>query len=234
LGVIASFYEDKIKTFLFFLPRLRFMGKDLKKFLKKLWYFIWEDDGILSWIANIALSFILIKFVVYPGLGLLLTTSHPVVAVVSESMEHNNGFDGWWEKSSAWYIDNGIKKDAFGDFPLKNGFDKGDIMILKGKNPESIKIGDVVVFWSAKKDPIIHRVVKKWQLNSTYYFQTKGDNYRTNPVSIKSAFLDETSISDEQIVGNAVARIPLLGYIKIWFVELIVEPFKAVIDVKKS
>src|SRR3989338_418222 len=100
------------------------MGKDLKKFLKKLWYFIWEDDGILSWIANIALSFILIKFVVYPGLGLLLTTSHPVVAVVSESMEHNNGFDGWWEKSSAWYIDNGKKRVVLGDSPLKRGLDR--------------------------------------------------------------------------------------------------------------
>src|SRR3989338_3469972 len=208
--------------------------RNWKKQLKRLWYFIWEDNSIWSWIANIVISFILIKFIIYPGLGLLLNTSHPVVAVVSESMEHNNGFDGWWEKSGRWYIDNGIKKDVFEYFPLKNGFNKGDIMILKGKNAENIKIGNVIVFWSAKRDPIIHRVVKKWQLNNTYYFQTKGDNYKTNPVSIKSAFLDETNISEEQIVGNAVERIPLLGYIKIWFVELFVEPLKTVIEAKKS
>ena len=98
------------------------------------------------------------------------------------------------------------------------GFNKGDIMALKGKNPENIKIGDVIVFWSERKDPIIHRVVRKWQENGIYYFQTKGDN---NPDSIKTPLLDETRISQDKIVGNAVLRIPFLGYIKIWFVYLI-------------
>ena len=193
--------------------------KDSKKTFKKIWYFIWDDNSIWSWIVNIVLAFILIKFVVYPGLGFLLQTSHPVVAVVSESMEHNGNFNDWWEKSGKWYIENSINKEDFNNFPLKSGFDKGDIMVLKGKKPGNINMGDVIVFWSAKKDPIIHRVVKKWH-NEAYYFQTKGDNYRTNPTSIKSSFLDETKISQEQIVGNAVFRIPLLGYIKIWFVEL--------------
>ena len=192
--------------------------KDWKKTWKKVWYFIWEDNSIWSWIVNIVLAFILIKFIVYPGLGLFLHTTHPVVAVVSESMEHNNGFDDWWSKSGKWYIANGISKEDFGNFPLKNGFNKGDIMVLKGKKAENIEIGDVVVFWSAKRDPIIHRVVKRWQENGFYYFQTKGDH---NQDSIRSPALDETRISEEQIVGNAVLKIPVLGYIKIWFVELI-------------
>lgn len=200
--------------------------KDWKRIWKRVWYFIWEDNGIWSWIANIALAFILIKFIVYPALGLVLQTSHPVVAVVSESMEHNGKFGGWWDKSNKWYADNGIKKDDFRKFPLKNGFNRGDIMALKGKKAENIAIGDVVVFWSAKKDPIIHRVVKKWKENGTYYFQTKGDNYRTNPMPIKNAFLDETKVSEEQIIGNAVLRIPFLGYIKIIFVEWLLEPLK--------
>ncbi|MBI3035717.1 signal peptidase I [Candidatus Woesearchaeota archaeon] len=185
---------------------------------KKVWYFIWEDNSIWSWIANIALAFVLIKFVVYPGLGFLLQTSHPVVAVVSESMEHNSGFGSWWDKSSKWYAANGINKEDFGKFSLKNGFNKGDIMVLRGKKAENIEVGDVVVFWSAKKDPIIHRVVKKWKDNNIYHFQTKGDN---NPMPIQSAFLNETKISQEQIVGNAVLRIPLFGYVKIWFVEIL-------------
>jgi len=192
----------------------------LKKAWKKAWHFIWEDDSIWSWIANIALAFILIKFIVYPGLGFLLSTTHPVVAVVSESMEHGNGFNIWWEKAGKWYAGNGIKKEDFEGFSLKNGFNKGDIMVLKGKKPEDIKVGDIVVFWSGKT-PIIHRVVKKWQENNAYYFQTKGDNYRTNPVSIKSQFLDETRISQDNVVGNAVLMIPLVGYVKIWFVDLI-------------
>ena len=74
-----------------------------RKALKKVWHFIWEDNSIWSWIANIALAFVLIKFVVYPGLGFLLNTTHPVVAVVSESMEHNSDFDSWWENSGKWY-----------------------------------------------------------------------------------------------------------------------------------
>ena len=192
-----------------------------KKTLRKIWRFIWEDDSIWSWIVNIALAFVLIKFIVYPGLGFLLSTSHPVVAVVSESMEHNANFDDWWQSSGKWYAGNGIDKEDFANFPLKNGFSKGDIMVLKGKAPEDVKIGDIIVFWSAKRDPIIHRVVKKWQDSNAYYFQTKGDNYKTNPVPIKSAFLDETKVSQEQVVGSAVLRIPLLGYIKILAVELL-------------
>lgn len=195
--------------------------RNRKKSLKKVWQFIWEDDSIWSWLTNIALAFVVIKYIVYPGLGFLLSTSHPVVAVVSESMEHNSNFDGWWQKSSAWYINNGIEKEDFGDFSFKGGFNKGDIMVLRGKSAEDIKIGDIIVFWSAKKDPIIHRVVKKWQETDDYYFRTKGDNYMTNPVPIKSSFLDETKIGQDQIVGNAVLRIPMLGYIKIWFVKFL-------------
>lgn len=195
--------------------------KGWKKNLKRLWHFIWEDDGIWSWIANIALAFVLIKFIVYPGLGFLLQTSHPVVAVVSESMEHNGNFDHWWDKSDRWYIENGISKENFSNFPLRNGFNKGDIMILKGRKAENVEIGSVIVFWSAKKDPIIHRVVKKSQDNGKYHFQTKGDNYKTNPAPIKSPFLDETNVSEGQIVGNAIFRIPFLGYVKILFVELL-------------
>lgn len=190
---------------------------DWKSVLKKLWHFIWEDNSIWSWLVNLVLAFVLIKFIVYPGLGFLLSTTHPVVAVVSESMTHNDNFDGWWGKAGSWYSERQISKSAFEKFPLKSGFDKGDIMVLKGKKPENIKVGDVVVFWSSKRDPIIHRVVKKWQENDVYYFQTKGDN---NPGMLKTPAVDETNISQEQIVGNAVIRIPLLGWVKIIAVKI--------------
>jgi len=61
---------------------------DWKKILKKTWWFIWESDSIWSWIVNIILAFVIIKFLVYPGLGFAMQTSHPIVAVVSGSMEH--------------------------------------------------------------------------------------------------------------------------------------------------
>ena len=198
---------------------LVFMNKKkAKKILKKTWYFIWEDNSIWSWIVNIILAFILIKFIVYPGLGLLLSTSYPVVAVVSESMEHKMNFDDWWNKNGDWYLENDISKEEFEKFSLKNGFNKGDIMILIGKDVKNLDLGDVIVFRGNRKDPIIHRIVDKNSDNNVINFQTKGDN---NKDSIKNNQLDETSIKEEEIVGKAVLRIPLLGYIKICFVELL-------------
>jgi len=192
--------------------------KKVKAFLKKTWWFIWEDDSVWSWIVNIILAFVLIKFIVYPGLGLLLSTGYPIVAVVSSSMEHDGSFNNWWGTQENWYFGYNISSEQFSSFDFRNGFNKGDIMILYGKKPQDIKVGEVVVFRSKRPDPIIHRVVKKWELSGGYYFQTKGDH---NADSISSSGLDEMNISEEQLLGKAVIRVPLLGYIKIWFVELI-------------
>ena len=78
-------------------------------------------------------------------LGFLLSTTHPVVAVVSGSMEHDAGFDDWWEKNKDWYLKNEINEEQFRQFSLKNGFNKGDIMILIGKDAENVMVGDVMV-----------------------------------------------------------------------------------------
>lgn len=192
--------------------------KEVKKILNGIWYFIWEDNSIWSWIANVVLAFILIKFIVYPGLGLILITSHPIVAVVSESMEHNMIFNQWWDKNGKWYLENSIEENEFLQFSMKNGFNKGDIIVLIGKKPKDINVGDIIVFKNYRPDPIIHRVVKKWQNNSNYFFQTKGDN---NKDVIKNKALDETNIHQDSVIGKAVIKIPFLGYIKIWFVEIL-------------
>ena len=63
--------------------------KRKKSLLSKIWYFIWEDDSLASWLVNIVLAFLLVKFIIYPGLGLLLSTDYPVVAVISGSMTHD-------------------------------------------------------------------------------------------------------------------------------------------------
>jgi signal peptidase I len=228
--------------------------KEFKRLLKKIWYFIWEEDSLASWVVNIILAFVLIKFIVYPGLGLILSTTHPIVAVVSSSMEHRSkpncidyktfkilnkefkycvkekyricgknvdkkGFlnlDEYWEECGQWYESNiKIFKKDFDSFIFKNGFNKGDIMVLRGGKPQNIKRGDVIVFRGGNSDPIIHRVIKVWQQDDIYYFQTKGDN---NQRSIEGI---ESNINENKIIGKAVFRIPLLGYIKIWFVDLL-------------
>lgn len=200
--------------------------KEFKKHLKKIWYFIWEDDSIWSWIVNIILAFVLIKYIVYPGLGLILGTGFPIVAVVSESMEHDENFDDWWKSNGNWYINEGINKPEFSEFIFRNGFSKGDIMILKGADPENLDVGEVLVFIShtrnPKPDPIIHRVMSVWKEEDDYFFKTKGDNNRGVINScLSDGCVDETKITEEQIVGKAIFRIPLLGWIKIIFVEIV-------------
>lgn len=194
---------------------------------KRIWHFIWDEDSFLSWVVNIILAFVLIKFIIYPGLGLVLATTHPVVAVVSGSMEHDGSFDTWWDSPACprndcrqgdFYARYNITRGVFESFPFKNGFNTGDIMILYGTKPERIQVGDILVFKSSRPDPIIHRVVYKWEANGTYYFQTKGDH---NPYSLASSSIDETSISEKIVVGRAVLRLPYLGWIKLGFVNLI-------------
>ncbi len=186
----------------------------IKDTAKKTWHFIWNSNSIWSWIVNVILAFVLIKFIVYPGLGLLLGTNFPVVAVVSNSMEHDSSnFELWWEYNKAFYINRNITKEEFGEYAFHNGFNKGDIMILRGYNPENIETGDIIVFRAGKAYPIIHRVVEK-----NNYFETKGDN---NPDQIISFDLDETNIQYEQLIGKAVFRIPWVGYVKIGAVELV-------------
>ncbi|MBI4450352.1 hypothetical protein HY642_00110 [Candidatus Woesearchaeota archaeon] len=195
--------------------------KNWKYYLKRFWNFIWHEESFASWLANLVLAFVLIKFVVYPGLGFLLGTTHPIVAVVSGSMEHDNGFDEWWAGQSCcddncarkavqseYYTPLGITKEQFLEFPYKNGFNKGDLMVLA--SAKKAEVGDVLVFMAnIRNDPIIHRIVKK----DTAY-NTKGDhNCGIGPF--------EKDIQPDKVIGKAVLRIPLLGWIKIGFVELL-------------
>jgi len=178
--------------------------------------------------VNIILAFVIIKFLLYPGLGLVLGTSHPIVAVVSNSMEHDYGFDEWWDSTALcngeqctqgdFYKGFDITKAKFLEFRFRNGFNKGDVMFLKGVEPLRIEVGDIIVFKSGRPDPIIHRVVKIWNVDDKYFFQTKGDR---NYGSISSPSLNEMQISEEQLVGRALFRIPYLGWIKIGFVRMI-------------
>lgn len=179
--------------------------------LKKIWHFIWYEDSLLSWIVNIIIAFVLVKFIIYPGLGFVLGTTHPVVAVVSGSMEHDGNFDNWYEEKGGWY---NYSKEEMREWIFPNGFNKGDIIVLKsGKN---VKNGDVIVFRGKSNNPIIHRVISNWEENGKLYYQTKGDN---NFDSFEQ--LGEHKISEDDVIGKALFKIPLLGYVKIIFTEIV-------------
>jgi signal peptidase I len=198
----------------------------------KIWHFIWHDDSTLSWIANIVLAFIIIKFIIYPLLALSFGTSLPIVAVISSSMEHDGSFDNWWASQAIcdysqvcsqeeWYAQRNISKEDFKTYPFKNGFNKGDLILLFGVRQDKLDVGDVLVYDAmAKTIPIIHRVVSI-DIHTTdgvieYIYETKGDN---NPYPIIKPGLNESNIMYSSIRGKAVGRIPYLGYVKIWFVE---------------
>ncbi len=196
--------------------------------LIKFWDFVWNDDSWLSWIVNIVLAFILIKFIVYPFLGLVFATDFPVVAVISGSMEHDGTFNEWWNSEAIcgvnqctqkeYYSAFGIDKNSFLDFSYSNGFNTGDIMILYGTETKNLKVGDILVFKTNRPDPIIHRIISVENQGDKVLFQTKGDH---NVKSIKNRELDEVEISENQIIGKAIFRVPYLGYVKILFVELL-------------
>jgi signal peptidase I len=85
-------------------------------------------------------------------------------------------------------------------------FYKGDMIIVYGE--KDIKIGDVIVFdVPDKKYPIIHRIYKM----NDGMITTKGDN-NSGP--------DTWSLKKEDIYGKAILKIPILGWVKIKFVEI--------------
>lgn len=207
---------------------------------KKLWWFIWKDDSFASLLLNILIAVVLIKFVIYPVLGLILGTSFPVVAVVSCSMQHDatncwadcylkgqgdlnycvnreknlcgkNIEDAgvakvkYWSVCGDWYVEKGISEADFKLFQQSNGFNIGDIFVLR--KADNIKIGDVIVYNNKISNaPIIHRVVG---IKDGYY-QTKGDHN-------SASFPFEEKITNEQIYGKVLLKIPYLGWVKVLF-----------------
>ncbi|MBI4448749.1 hypothetical protein HY641_01845 [Candidatus Woesearchaeota archaeon] len=195
---------------------------DLKKAAKSFWHFLWEEDSVASWVANVVVAFVLIKFVVYPGIGLVFGTSHPIVAVVSGSMEHRGlSFADWWDHGSCTgsgpvgmsdlYGQYAIRSDQFSTFRFKNGFNTGDLMVLVGDNDPDM--GDVVVFFNPAGEPIIHRVVNVSKANGLR-LKTKGDN------NCGSLWFEE-SIPPDLLIGKAVIRVPFLGWVKIAFLRVL-------------
>jgi signal peptidase len=181
---------------------------------------LWYEDSVASWLVSIALSFILIKFIIYPGLGLVFGTQFPVVAVVSNSMEHDGSFDDWWSTQEDLYLGLNITKTEFEQYHMKHGFDKGDIIVLFGTDPKELERGDIIVFWGGKEYPIIHRIVGvNKEDDGTPYFMTKGDHNRGQIMN--PPYLDERHVPADTLIGKAAFRIPFLGWVKIWFVQLL-------------
>jgi len=193
-----------------------------------------DEDSLRGYIVSIILIVIVIKLLVLPGLGLILgNTSYPIVSVVSNSMEHKpnqndemcnqfvlkseykNSFENWWDICGDFYPNNhNISKQEFELFPMKNGFNIGDAMIVYKKDPEDIEKGDILIFMMTIQQnnkiiqkPVIHRVIDIKQENNEFLYTTKGDwNFASD--------YREKDISYDQVQGVAIIKIPFLGYPK--------------------
>ncbi|HDN81687.1 MAG TPA: signal peptidase I [Methanomicrobia archaeon] len=148
-------------------------------------------------------------------LVLVLGANPPFAVVVSGSMQHSEDFDSWWSYNYNEYEVYGIDKENFSNFPSKNGFSRGDIVIIKKE--ENIEIGDVIVFKTPSLSvPVVHRVVRIKGESKRYYL-TKGDN---------NAFPDtyywgKEGTPEDKVIGRVILVIPKIGYPSIWLKQLL-------------
>ncbi len=187
----------------------------LKENIIKVWEFL-NEDSWQSMLVSVILIILFIKLIFFPVLSLITGSSLPLVVVESCSMYHGNNINTWWNSYSGWYDYKNISKKTFISFPFLNGLNKGDIIFVS--KPKNLKEGDVIIFTtgsnSTSRYPIIHRIIS---LNP---IQTKGDNNRDQlRGSNNLGGVDETNISENQLVGKAIFRIPSVGWIKLIFFE---------------
>jgi signal peptidase I len=148
---------------------------------------------------------ILAAYLLNFGLGLLLGTKLPVVAVVSDSMMHDSSTP---IRHYQFLEENlGYTKDQIDSWPIKNGFLKGDALVVIGASEDELKIGDVIVYEiTGQNTPIVHRIVKL----ENGEIITKGDHNPTfDPWRPK------------KIYGKAVLVIPFLGWPKVLLTQIL-------------
>lgn len=171
--------------------------------VRRVWAFL-KEDSWQSWIVSLLLTFLFIKFIFFPALAWALAAPLPLVVVESCSMYHESGFDSWWNQNAVWYENHNITRAEFAQFPFKNGLNKGDIVIVSGRG--RAEKGDIIIFRADFTYPLIHRLMQ------TNVLSTKGDhNFGQLP--------QEERISNEAVIGHAVARIPFVGWLKLIFFE---------------
>lgn len=121
----------------------------------------------------------------------------------------------------------GVTLTGFGVFALSMGtssplvvvesysmlptFTRGDLLVLKAQAPEDIDVGDIIVYnaeWN--DDPIVHRVVEREFIEGEYRYYTQGDNNNVR---------DQGYRLYEDIVGEVILAIPLIGHVTLFLHE---------------
>ncbi|MEM2282905.1 MAG: signal peptidase I [Candidatus Hadarchaeales archaeon] len=187
---------------------LKKLGRKLEGSCKSAGRWIVKND-----VLHELLSFLLVLGAVYlgvmGGLMVILTTGTPLRSVVSDSMKHYDNYT--WRRAyeqiefRRYAYENGSIPTE--NFPLQGGFERGDLLVIRGVDPKEIKIGDVIVYEDQAGRLIVHRVWDKRGAGENLTFVTKGDaNPGTDP-----------PIRAERVMGKVVASIPKLGWFSIWW-----------------
>jgi signal peptidase len=88
---------------------------------------------------------------------------------------------------------------------------KGDVVIIeKIKDPTSIKLQEVIAY-KHNKIIVVHRLVKRIEVNGQTIFYTKGDANES---------MDDYKITMDMVIGIVKLKIPYIGYPTVWINEL--------------
>jgi signal peptidase I len=149
------------------------------------------------------------------GLQFALGTGVPVRVVESGSMcvPYDGTCDGW-------------------SHPFDQTLHVGDIIIIQQINPADLNANypnsDIIVYENPQAQsatPIVHRIVAKYELNGTIYFETKGDgNGQKWPAPVSSQEYDSHTlwsnngqgVPQDLVIGKVVMRIPWFGWVTLF------------------
>ncbi len=90
----------------------------------------------------------------------------------------------------------------------------GDITIIISVPSHTIKIGDIIQYYTADM-MVIHRVIDAYKAGGTRWFITKGDA-NTEP---------DDPVNQNQVIGKSVFTIPQLGWVSVAFKDLAANTF---------
>jgi signal peptidase I len=225
-------------------------AKNTKNTIKRAWDFIWNDNSIWSWIVNIILAFVIIKFIVYPGLGFMLSTTHPIVAVVSGSMEHktvhpcsvydakNPALCLQYDSSSyeicgtifqsRQKVDLNFFWSTCGAWYIQNNITESEFSSMSFR--DGFNIGDIMILFGTKPEKIKigDIIVFRGYMNELIIHRvikiTESDGkytFQTKGDHNRINYNFEQKISEDDYIGRAVIKIPYLGYVKIIAVDML-------------
>lgn len=174
---------------------------------------VWRNEYVKSAVVIGLIVAVVLGF--FFGLQFALGTPVPVRVVESGSMciPYDGACDGW-------------------SHPFAQTLHVGDIIVIQQVNPADLNVNypnsDIIVYENPSDPsatPIVHRIVGKYALNGTLYFQTKGDGNgdkwpaTPSPQEYDSRTLwsnNGQGVPQNLVIGRVVMRIPYFGWVTLF------------------